>query len=187
MVGFQAAHVLVVVPLQDPKDLQALPRDLLYMARQMKCQLPPRPVQTRPEQRLFIQLYRSLGSSANNFRRFADLWNTHTSAKDGVLPKLPVHLRLYWKRFLFNSRLKDMARTQQATLAALNARLSSDHLGTVSVGTPGRMERPVRHAESEGATVDVGPHSYHPVQPVERREASAELDGGDNMDNQHGR
>jgi hypothetical protein len=94
------------VPLQDPSDLKTFSPDLLCMARQMQCPLPPRPVQQRPEQRLFTKLYYEKYRSlvAINFRQFAEDWNMHASVKNGVMPKLPVHLRLYFKQFLFNSR-----------------------------------------------------------------------------------
>ena len=105
------------VPLQDPSDLKTFSPDLLCMARQMQCPLPPRPVQQRPEQRLFTKLYYEKYRSlvAINFRQFAEDWNLHASVKNGVMPKLPVHLKLYCKQFLFNSRLKDAS---QRCLAA---------------------------------------------------------------------
>ena len=63
-------------------------------------------MQQRPEQRLFTKLYYEKYRSlvAINFRQFAEDWNMHASVKNGVMPKLPVHLRLYFKQFLFNSR-----------------------------------------------------------------------------------
>lgn len=130
------------VPLQDPSDLKTFSPDLLCMARQMQCPLPPRPVQQRPEQRLFTKLYYEKYRSlvAINFRQFAEDWNMHASVKNGVMPKLPVHLRLYFKQFLFNSRLKDAL---QRCLAAYRI---EDGLGFA------RCERhPRRDADSNAA------------------------------------
>ena len=74
------------VPLQDPDDLKMLSPDLRYMARQMQCPLPPRPVQQRPEQRLFTKLYyeKYRNLRAINFRRFADDWNVHASVRTAL-------------------------------------------------------------------------------------------------------
>jgi hypothetical protein len=130
------------VPLQDPSDLKTLSPDLLYTARQMQCPLPPRPVQQRPEQRLSTKLYYEKYRIlvAINFRQFADDSNMHASVKNGVMPKLPVHLRLYFKQFLFNSRLKEMLRSGASLL-------------TESRTVFARCERhPRRDADSNAAT-----------------------------------
>ena len=176
------------VPPQEPGDLKLLSRDQLYIARQMHCTLPPGPVQQRPEQRLFIQLYhdkfRSHGAGAAiNFRRFAEDWNMHASAKSGIMPKLPVHLRLYFKRFLFNSRLKDMLRAETRALSELRTRLASDLVGAIGVVMPAPIEQPLQREDR--VTVDVGTARFVPIPPSQahrNRNAEQELHGRTDMD-----
>ena len=172
------------VPLQDPSDLKTLPPDLLYMARQMQCPLPPRPVQQRPEQRLFTKLYYEKYRSlvAINFRQFAEDWNMHASVKNRVMPKLPVHLRLYFKQFLFNSRLKEMLRSGASQLTELRTVLDSHDVSGIRVEMPTRMQRPMHRAERSPGRVDIGIHRYSKLQPRVRRDAEheelAEMDMG---------
>ena len=172
------------VPLQDPSDLKTLPPDLLYMARQMQCPLPPRPVQQRPEQRLFTKLYyeKYRNLVAINFRQFADDWNMHASVKNRVMPKLPVHLRLYFKQFLFNSRLKEMLRSGASQLTELRTVLDSHDVSGIRVEMPTRMQRPMHRAERSPGRVDIGTHRYSKLQPRVRRDAEheelAEMDMG---------
>ena len=172
------------VPLQDPDDLKMLSPDLRYMARQMQCPLPPRPVQQRPEQRLFTKLYyeKYRNLRAINFRRFADDWNVHASVKNGVMPKLPVHLRLYFKQFLFNSRLKEMLRSDASVLTELRTVLESHDVTGIRVDTPSPMQRPVYRVGHRRGHVDIGTHRYSDLQSQMRRDASAEPDELAGMD-----
>ena len=68
--------------------------------------------------------------------------NVHASVKNGVMPKLPVHLRLYFKQFLFNSRLKDMLRAETRALSELRTRLALDLVGAIGVVMPAPIEQP---------------------------------------------
>ena len=128
--------------------------------------------QARLSTKLYYEKYRSL--VASNFRQFANDWNMHASVKNGVMPKLRVHLRLYFKKFLFNSRLKEMLRSGASLLTELRTVLDSHDVSRIRVETPTRMQRPMHRAERSPGRVDIGAHRYSNLQPRVRRDAEHE-------------
>ena len=67
------------------------------------------------------------------------------------MPKLPVHLRLYFKQFLFNSRLKEMLRSGASLLTELRTVLDLHNVSGIRVEMPTRMQRPMHRAERSPA------------------------------------
>ncbi|GFH55445.1 hypothetical protein CTEN210_11921 [Chaetoceros tenuissimus] len=85
--------------------------DVKYIAECCKLKVPPLPWNTVAEKKLFPGLLRKAQRGANVNETIVDerLCMSILRYVDGkkVFPKLPVHNRLYRKRYIFNSKVKD--------------------------------------------------------------------------------
>ena len=94
-----------------------LPRSLAYLARQSGVDVPPLPVHTSPEAKLFTKILNTHGgnSSVPNYKVMLEQWKQHVDGVQ-VFPKKDSHLRTYYRRWLV---LCDKASARENSKSAL--------------------------------------------------------------------